>query len=83
MPTVASKVDLVALAKACGYPYAVSVDTFETLDNELEQAKNRHKLTLIEVKCSIEARENLGRPTTTAIENKQNFMNLIMEDCNN
>ena len=29
MPTVASKIDLVGVAKACGYPYAVCVDTFE------------------------------------------------------
>ena len=32
MPTVAAKMDLVAIAKACGYPKAVSVDTFESLD---------------------------------------------------
>lgn len=74
MPTVASKIDLVAIAKACGYPNAVSVDTFEKLDIELEAAKKQNALSFIEVKCSIGAREDLGRPTTTAIENKQNFM---------
>ena len=74
MPTVASTIDLVAIAKACGYPNAVSVDNFENLDNELEAAKIRNELSLIEVKCSIGAREDLGRPTTTALENKQNFM---------
>ncbi len=79
MPTVASNIDLVKIAEACGYPYAVSVDTFESLDAELEAAKERHELSLIEVKCSIGAREDLGRPTTTAIENKQNFMEYIAE----
>lgn len=77
MPTVASSIDLVKIAEACGYPYAVSVDTFEALDSELEAAKNRNELSLIEVKCSIGARENLGRPTTTALENKQNFMDYL------
>lgn len=77
MPTVASKIDLVAIAKACGYPYAVSVDSFEALDAELEVAKARNELTLIEVKCSIGARDNLGRPTTTALENKQHFMDYL------
>lgn len=77
MPTVASKIDLVGIAKACGYPYAVCVDTFEALDRELEAAKERDKLSLIEVKCSIGAREDLGRPTTTAIENKENFMEYL------
>ena len=77
MPTVASKIDLVVIAKACGYPHSVSVDSFEALDAELEAAKNRNELSLIEVKCSIGARDDLGRPTTTAVENKQNFMEYL------
>lgn len=77
MPTVASRIDLVAIAKACGYPNAVCVDNFEALDKELEAAKRRNGLSLIEVKCSIGAREDLGRPTTTALENKQNFMEYL------
>ena len=77
MPTAASKIDLVGVAKACGYPYAVSVDNFESLDKELIDARERRKLSLIEVKCSIGARENLGRPVTTPIENKQNFMEYL------
>ncbi len=77
MPTVASKISIVDIAKACGYPYAVSVNTFEDLDKELNAVKKRNTLSLIEVKCSIGARENLGRPTTTAIENKENFMEYI------
>ncbi len=77
MPTVASNIDLVAIAKACGYPNAVCVDTFECLDRELEAAKARNELSMIEVKCSIGARDDLGRPTTTALENKQNFMEYL------
>lgn len=77
MPTVASKTDLVAVAKACGYPNAVCVDSFDALDKELEAAKSRHELSFIEVKCSIGARDDLGRPTTTALENKQNFMEYL------
>lgn len=77
MPTVASQIDLVAIAKACGYPNAVCVDSFDDLDKELEAAKSRSELSLIEVKCSIGARDDLGRPTTTALENKQNFMEYL------
>lgn len=79
MPTVAEKVDFVALARACGYKYAVCVDTFEALDEQLTEAKSRAALTLIEVKCSIGARADLGRPTTTARENKENFMKYLAE----
>ena len=52
MPTVAANIDLVAIAKACGYPNAVSVDTFEALDAELEAAKARNELSMIEVQLS-------------------------------
>ena len=77
MPTVASDIDIVAIAKACGYPNAISVDTFEALDVALINAKESKELFLIEVKCSIGARDDLGRPTTTALENKQNFMGYL------
>jgi phosphonopyruvate decarboxylase len=79
-PTVAGKIDLVAIAKACGYKNAVSVDSFESLDKALLSAKSADELAFIEVKCSIGARENLGRPTTTAIENKKGFMEYLEYD---
>jgi len=77
MPTVAANIDIVAIAKACGYLNAISVNSFETLDKELKKAKNLNGLSLIEVKCSIGARNDLGRPTTTALENKKNFMEYL------
>ncbi len=77
MPTVAANIDFVAIAKACGYTNAVSVDSFDELDKELNIAKRKNELSMIEVKCSIGARDNLGRPTTTALENKQNFMEYL------
>ena len=79
MPTVAETINIPAIAKACGYKYAVCADSFESLDRELEAAKNHSGLSLIEVKCSIGARDDLGRPTTTALENKNNFMEYLSE----
>lgn len=77
MPTVAGNIDLVGVAKACGYPFAVSVNNFGELDIELEAAKERNELSMIEVKSAIGAREDLGRPTTTALENKKGFMDFL------
>ena len=77
MPTVARTIDIVGIAKACTYPNAVSVESFEELDTALIEAKERKELSLIEVKCAIGARENLGRPTTTALENKKAFMDYL------
>ena len=77
MPTVAGEIDLTAIAKGCGYPNAVCVDQFAALDAELLAAKERNECSFIEVKCSIGAREDLGRPTTTALENKKAFMDYL------
>ena len=77
MPTVAEKIDLCKIADGCGYPNFISVDSFEALDEALRAAKGRDELSFIEVKCSIGARDDLGRPTTTAKENKENFMKYL------
>ena len=79
MPTVAQAIDLVTVAKGCGYPAAVCVEHETELDAALETAKQRGGLTLIEVRCAIGARDDLGRPTLTAQENKQNFMGYLAE----
>ena len=76
-PTAMANVDVVAVARGCGYPNAVSVDSFEALDAALAEARAKNELTLIEVKCAIGARDDLGRPTTTAQENKQAFMEFL------
>ena len=77
MPTVSSTINLPMIAQACGYENVVSVNDFETLDFELINCKKSNKLSFLEVKCSIGARADLGRPTTTALENKINFMNYL------
>ena len=76
-PTVMDKVDLVGIARACGYSYVVSVESFEEIERELNLAPERNELCLVEVKCAIGARSNLGRPMTTARENKETFMKCL------
>jgi len=73
MPTAADSADLTATAKACGYPHAIKVSDFGALDRALAEAKDRHELSFIEIACSIGSRADLGRPTTTPIDNKTNF----------
>lgn len=74
MPTVAERIDLVKIAQGCGYPNAVCAGDFDALDRELHAAKVRNALSFIEVKCAIGARDNLGRPTTTPMDNKEDFI---------
>lgn len=77
MPTVAEGIRFTEIAQGCGYPYTVSVKDMEELCRELMAAKKREELSLIEVACKIGAREDLGRPTTTAKENKEGFMEYL------
>ena len=70
MPTVADTADLPAIARACGYPHALRAEDAEALDAALEQAKALAGPVFIEVMSSTGARADLGRPTTTAMENK-------------
>lgn len=79
MPTAAEAIELVEIAKACHYSYAVKVTDYEELDRELEAAKRKGQLSFIEVKCGIGSRSALGRPTTTTFENKVSFMNYLKE----
>lgn len=74
MPTVADKINLTGVAKACGYQSAVRAETFEELDAELKKAKAREGLTFIEVLSALGSRADLGRPTTTPVQNKNDFM---------
>ena len=74
MPTVVDKIDIISIAKACGYSKAYKATTFEELDIILKIVQDLKELTMIEILSSIASREDLGRPTKTPIENKCNFM---------
>ena len=76
---MASEIDFCSIAKACGYRSAVSVREKDELMAALSAAREQKELSLIEVHCAIGARDDLGRPTTTAAENKQNFMQHLKE----
>ena len=80
MPTVADTADLTAIARACGYPHALRAEDAEALDAALEQAKALAGPVFIEVMSNTGARADLGRPTTTAKENKLRFMEYLRHE---
>ncbi len=77
MPTAAGSMDITAAAKACGYSYVASASSYEELGAVLKEVKTQKKPCMIEVKCMLGAREDLGRPTTSALENKREFMEYL------
>lgn len=76
-PTLAFSIDIPAIAKAVGYKYAFSVENQRQLQDTLTKLKNIEGPVLLEIKVKVSSRDDLGRPTTTPIENKNAFMNFL------
>ncbi len=76
MPTVANTTDFTAVAAACGYPseHVGRVTDGKMLDGMLYNAKEADCLSFLEIRCAIGSRADLGRPTTTARQNKESFV---------
>ena len=73
-PTTANRVDFEKIAVGCNYKSAVTVKTKAELMNEVNNLKNLEGPHMIIVKVKKGSRKNLGRPTKTPIENKEEFM---------
>jgi phosphonopyruvate decarboxylase len=76
-PTVGLKIDVPAVAKAVGYKSTFSVDSKETLLEVLPKLASLEGPILLEVKVKKGNRKDLGRPTTTPIENKEALMSFL------
>lgn len=73
-PTVAFNIDLCKIAQACGYEAALSVSDSDSLCEAFKRITYMHGPILLEVKVRKGARKDLGRPTTTPLQNKDTFM---------
>lgn len=73
-PTVGLDIDLPAVARAVGYADACSVKTEEELLRALENLKSVKGPVLLQICVRKGNRKDLGRPTTTPVENKEALM---------
>ncbi len=80
MPTCAKTINFANIAMNCGYDYSATVDTFPSLEKELELASTRKGLSLIEIHTAIGSRKDLGRPTTKPKDNKEHFMTKLLDE---
>ena len=82
-PTVGLKIDLSAIAKAVGYKATISVDSKSELEKELSTLNSQLSTVggpiLLEVKVKKGNRKDLGRPTTTPIQNKEALMDFLQK----
>lgn len=76
-PTVGLKIDLPAVAKAVGYAAIFSVDNKASLETVLDKVKDSTGPVFLEIKVKKGNRKDLGRPTTTPIQNKEALMTFL------
>lgn len=76
-PTVGLLIDLPAIATACGYKAVYRVNNHEELTGILDTITHIQGPVMIEIQVCKGNRKELGRPTTTPIENKKAFMHYI------
>ena len=80
-PTVGLKIDLPAVAKAVGYKSVCSVDSKDALEKQLSMINSQLSISegpvLLEVRVKKGNRKDLGRPTTSPIQNKEALMSFL------
>jgi phosphonopyruvate decarboxylase len=76
-PTVGFKIDIPALARACGYETTITASTESEVKDSFSILKVATGPALLEIKVKKGARSDLGRPTTTPQQNKKNFMEFV------
>ncbi len=76
-PTVGLDIDISTIAKAVGYKQAMSIDSQASLTNALQNIKAAEGPVLLAIKVKKGNRKDLGRPTTTPIQNKESLMEFL------
>ena len=76
-PTSASNINIPEIAMANGYKVAFSASTKEEVVDYLKKMKKSEGPVLLEIKINKGARKDLGRPTTSPIQNKEDFMGFL------
>lgn len=78
-PTAACNINIPLIAKANGYSDAFSAETKEELIDLIKKIQGIDGPALLEVRINKGHRNDLGRPTTTPIKNKEAFMEFLKD----
>lgn len=78
-PTVGLDIDLCSVAKALGYKAVFNADNKDGLVAILREVKNIDGPFLIQIRVKKGNRKDLGRPTTTPIQNKEALMAFLKD----
>jgi phosphonopyruvate decarboxylase len=77
MPVCSGSLDICSLARSAGYSSVSTADTPDSLREVLSGLSRASGPVLLEVRCACGSRADLGRPTTTPVENRDAFMRFL------
>lgn len=73
-PTVGDSTDFGAIARASGYSSYRVADSLEAIRTEWDGIRSVAGPVMLEVRITTGSRDDLGRPTSTPVQNKEAFM---------
>lgn len=76
-PTVGLNISLPDVARAVGYKKAYNVSSMESLQEILQQIQDEEGPLFLQICVKKGNRKDLGRPTTTPVENKKALMEFL------
>jgi phosphonopyruvate decarboxylase len=78
-PTVSASVSFIKIAEACGYSTVIQISTKEELMDVLSKIFDSEGPYLLVIKTKQGSRSDLGRPTTSPLQNKFTFVKHLRE----
>jgi phosphonopyruvate decarboxylase len=79
-PTIGFKTNFSKIAEGFNYKYVNNAETSKELKEMLKEFKSIDGPALLEISIKKGARSNLGRPTSSPIENKISFMKYLNDE---
>jgi phosphonopyruvate decarboxylase len=76
-PTVAFDIELTEIARGCGYKSVFKTDSLIDLELSIDKSMETKGPVFIEVQTTSTNRKDLGRPTSTPAQNKEELMRFL------
>jgi len=80
MPVCSGALDISSLARAADYSCVLRADSEDSLRTVLKDLLCLSGPVLLEIRCACGARSDLGRPTTTPLQNRDAFMAFLRKE---
>jgi phosphonopyruvate decarboxylase len=78
-PTVGFSIDLCGVARASGYAWVKSAETSQSIREAIRELRATDGPAFLEIRVNKGARDELGRPTTSTVQNRDAFMQFLTD----